>query len=70
MTLKKNTDVEDFVARLTDAAYRVSLKHRDGNFLDLQLELWSAVRGEVVSHLDARPLSAVVPVLPEVVFLT
>lgn len=36
---------EDLLAELTDAAYRVALKHRfEGIFVDVQLELWSALR--------------------------
>ena len=45
---------EDFLAELTDAAYRVALKHRfRGYFVDVQLDLWSALR-EVVHKKLAR----------------
>jgi hypothetical protein len=40
-----NTTLEDFVAELTAAAYPVALRHGAGNrWLDLQLELWHALR--------------------------
>jgi hypothetical protein len=36
---------EEHLARLTDAAYRVALQHGlTGSFLDLQLDLWAALR--------------------------
>jgi hypothetical protein len=51
--LRLSVPVEDFLARLTDAAYRVSLKHGfQGSFLDVQLELWSALRGVVARSFD------------------
>jgi hypothetical protein len=43
--LRLEPATEDFLAELTDAAYRVALKHRfEGSFLDVQLDLWSALR--------------------------
>ena len=49
---------EDFLARITDAAYRVALKHGfKGSFVDLQLELWSVLRDVVARHVSPRPLS-------------
>lgn len=38
------TEAEDFVAELTEAAYRVALKHQfKGSFIDVQIDLWSAL---------------------------
>jgi hypothetical protein len=43
--LNFGTATEDLVAELTDAAYRVALKHQfKGSFIDVQLDLWSALR--------------------------
>jgi hypothetical protein len=60
--LRLDGTAEEFLATLTDAAYRVALKHnRGGNFLDLELELWAALRRVVASqvHVRHRPLRAV-----------
>jgi len=61
--LRLDTSAEDFLARLTDAAYRVSLKHGfSGNFVDLQLELWSTLRNVVARQLaPRRPTAAPLP---------
>jgi hypothetical protein len=56
--LRLDTSQEDFLARVTDAAYRVALKHGcKGSFIDLQLELWSVLRNVIAQHLS-RPLPA------------
>lgn len=50
---------EEFLAELTDAACRVTLKHgQRGSFLNVQLDLWTALRAVLgrkanVSHLPA-----------------
>jgi hypothetical protein len=52
-----DNSAEDFLATVTDAAYRVSLKHGfSGNFVDLQLELWSTLRNVVARQLSPRRL--------------
>lgn len=39
---------ESRLARLTDVAYQVALRHGfEGSFLDLQLDLWQALRLEL-----------------------
>jgi len=44
---------ESFLAELTDAAYRVALKHKiQGSFLDVELDLWSALR--IVVEREAK----------------
>jgi len=46
---------EEFLAELTDAAYRVALKHKfQGSFVDVQLELWAALRKVVAHDLAVR----------------
>jgi hypothetical protein len=54
--LRLEAPAEDFLARLTETAYRVALEHGfTGSFLDLQLDLWSALRGVVSQHVGVRP---------------
>lgn len=37
----------DHIARIADSVYQVALKHGfTGSFVDLELAIWSAVRGE------------------------
>jgi hypothetical protein len=50
--------VEKLSAELTDAAYRVALKHgiRD-SFLEVELELWAAVRFVLIKEQSASPFS-------------
>jgi len=44
---------EDFLAELTDAAYRVALEHGiAGSFLDVQLDLWAALRRVVADKIN------------------
>lgn len=59
MTLHFKTTQEDFLARVTEAAYKVVL--RDGlkrSFLDIELELWRRIRNvfhdEGLLHQPAR----------------
>jgi hypothetical protein len=60
--LRLDSSAEDLLARLTDTAYRVSLKHGfSGNFLDLQLELWSALRQVLARQLAPAPLGTTDP---------
>lgn len=41
----QNSNLEDFVAALTEAAYAVAIRQRAGKaWLDLELELWQALR--------------------------
>jgi hypothetical protein len=57
--VRLDTSEEDFLARMTDAAYHVALKHGfKGSFVDLQLELWSVLRNVMARHLSPRPLPA------------
>jgi len=43
---------EAFLAELTDAAYQTALRHGiKGNFIDLQLEIWAALRQVVAQEL-------------------
>jgi hypothetical protein len=43
---RPSADVEDRIARLTDAAYQVVLQQGlTGSFLEVQLGIWSAIRG-------------------------
>lgn len=52
---------EQLLARLTEAAYRVALKHRlASDFLKVQLDLWSAL----ASVLSRESASAVIEQLP------
>lgn len=54
--LQLDAPAEEFLARLTEAAYDVALQHGfAGSFLDVRLDLWSALRGVVAHHVDARP---------------
>jgi hypothetical protein len=47
-------DFEDFLAELTDAAYRAVLPHGlRGSFLDTQLALWRDLRGVLQSKWDS-----------------
>jgi hypothetical protein len=40
-----DADGEAFLAELTDAAYRVALRHGPrASFLDVQLDIWNALR--------------------------
>jgi hypothetical protein len=48
-------DFEDFLAELTDTAYRAALRHGlRGSFLDTQLALWRELRGVLRSKWDAN----------------
>jgi hypothetical protein len=45
---------EEFLARLTQAAYEATLRHRpQGPFVDVELDLWAALRGVVAEELSA-----------------
>jgi hypothetical protein len=53
------TDLECLVAELTEAAYRVALRHGiKGTFVDLELGLWDAIRayrGRLEHFASASP---------------
>jgi hypothetical protein len=52
-------EVEQFVARLTAAAYEVALRHGvRGPFLDLELGLWRALRTAAVEQLAVAEAGA------------
>jgi hypothetical protein len=58
------TTPEDFLARITDAAYRVVLRqglHR--SFVDVELELWQQVRNVFRNEVLARDASNRVPIV-------
>lgn len=47
-------EFEEFLAELTDAAYRTALRHGlRGSFLDTQLALWRDLRAVLQSKWDA-----------------
>jgi hypothetical protein len=47
------SDVEDRIARLTDAAYQAALQHGvTGSFVDVQLGIWSAIRKVLEEELS------------------
>jgi hypothetical protein len=47
-----NANLEDFAAELNAAAYQVALRHGlRGPFIDVELELWQALRAVVAAHL-------------------
>ena len=49
-TARLTAQDEEFLAKLTQAAYAAALRHRPrGAFLDVQLDLWTALR-EVVAE--------------------
>lgn len=50
-----NAENEAFLAELTDAAYRVALQHGlRSSFLDVQLEMWNALRTVVAREARVR----------------
>ena len=53
---------EAFLAELTEAAYDVALKHKvQGSFIDVQLELWSALRQVFEKEAAAKPIRCLPP---------
>lgn len=60
---------EEFVAQLTDSAFKTLLQHGQGSTIQLQLELWSALRGVVDRYFDIRPAATAAHRYPEVVYL-
>ena len=53
-----DSDLEDFVAELTEAAYPVALRHGVGKeWLNLELDLWQALT-ETVKKWEQRALPA------------
>jgi hypothetical protein len=54
------SEPEEFLADLTDAVYHVALRHGiKGSFLEIELELWSALRRAYARHrqpaIEAMP---------------
>ena len=50
--------LENFAAKLTDAAYRVALQRGVGDkWLDLQLDLWGALKQTVENHSRSPELN-------------
>jgi hypothetical protein len=48
-------EVEQFIARLTAAAYEVALRQgHNGSFVDLQLGMWGALRQAALAELAAE----------------
>jgi hypothetical protein len=46
--VERDAQLESFVAELTLVAYRVALRNRtQGTWLDLQLDLWSALADKI-----------------------
>lgn len=57
---------EEFLAELTDAAYRVALCHGlRGSFLRVQLDMWSALRAVLAGWEAAAGKIALSSVAPE-----
>jgi hypothetical protein len=63
---KRETLLENFAAEATSAAYAVALRHGvEDRWLDLQLELWEALKETVKkweqgpAHFSDVPLSAI-----------
>jgi hypothetical protein len=57
---RPRTNLEDFVAELTEAAYPIALRHHAGKkWLDLEMELWHALAQAVQKWQQhaIRPLS-------------
>lgn len=60
-TLDEDTAVADFAAELAEAAYPVMLRHGVvDNWLDLELELWRALRETVGKWDQAWPRAGVI----------
>jgi len=52
----QRSNLDDFVADLTEAVYPVALRHKgDEEWLDLELDLWKAL-GKAVRRWERRPL--------------
>jgi hypothetical protein len=53
---------EALLAELTEAAYDVALRHKvQGNFLDVQLEMWSALRQVFEKVAAPKPIRCLPP---------
>jgi hypothetical protein len=54
----QRSNLDDFVADLTEAVYPDALRHKgDEAWLDLELDLWKAL-GKAVQRWERRPLEA------------
>ncbi len=48
---------EEFLAELTDAAYRVALRHEfQGSFIQVELDLWTALRKVLGKRVDVTDI--------------
>ena len=57
-----DTLLEDFAAEITSAAYAVALRHGvEDKWLDLELELWEALKETVKKWEQAAPPFSAVP---------
>jgi hypothetical protein len=60
-----DTSVDDFAAELAEAAYPVVLRNASvGNWLDLELELWRALKQTVGKWAQEWPQAGVMLVTP------
>jgi hypothetical protein len=51
------SSTEELLADLTDAAYRIALKHGfQGSFIRVQLDLWTALRAVLGKEIDVTQL--------------
>jgi hypothetical protein len=58
----RDTQLEDFAAELTSAAYAVALRHGvEDKWLDLELELWEALKVTVKKWEQGSPPFSDVP---------
>ena len=58
----RETLLENAAAELTNAAYAVALRHGvEDNWLDLELELWEAIREAVKKREQASPRFSAMP---------
>jgi hypothetical protein len=53
--VESDASLEDLAAELTDAAYRVALRHGVGDkWLELQLDLWGALTQAIEKRSSSR----------------
>jgi hypothetical protein len=58
----QRSNLDDFVADLTEAVYPVALRHKgDEAWIDLELDLWKAL-GKAVQSWEPRPLHSMTTV--------
>jgi len=57
---KRDLQLENFAANLTDAAYRVALQHGVGDrWIELQVNLWGAMTEAIEQRSGLQPLKSV-----------